>query len=241
MVDDPNGADNGSLNKSEASGHNTTEDANHTSATARDLESNNYNNDLDATTSIPTQQATDDGTNGITEESRQATRTEQQRRRSNGQVEERKRSRRLFGALIGTLSQTSTKSTAAQRRRADIEQKQQTKLKLQAEELDQERLKRLEAVMRVRRREQRKFDDQSVCVPRGIAHFSTPSISKFASNTDVSVFLFNRIDAHSTFQPASNGQLPSDDDGAATRKYLNSSNLKVALLGRISADIYAVL
>ena len=44
-------------------------------------------------------------------------------------MEERKRSRRLFGALIGTLSQGSTKTSVAQRRRADIEQKQQTKLK----------------------------------------------------------------------------------------------------------------
>lgn len=77
-------------------------------------------------------------------------------------MEERKRSRRLFGALIGTLSQSSSKTTVAQRRRADIEQKQQTKLKMQAEELDQKRLKRLEVVMGVRRREQKKFDEQVV-------------------------------------------------------------------------------
>ena len=83
-------------------------------------------------------------------------------RRRNGQMEERKRSKRLFGALIGTLSQSSSKNSLAQRRRAEIEQKQQVKLKVQAEELDQERLKRLEVVMRVRRKEQRKFDEQSV-------------------------------------------------------------------------------
>ena len=81
-------------------------------------------------------------------------------------MEERKRSRRLFGALIGTLSQGSTKTSVAQRRRADIEQKQQTKLKMQAEELDQKRLKRLEIVMGVRRREQKKFDERTVSTVR---------------------------------------------------------------------------
>jgi hypothetical protein len=37
--------------------------------------------------------------------------------------EDRKRGQRLFGGLLGTLSQSS--SSAAQRRRADIEKKQQ--------------------------------------------------------------------------------------------------------------------
>jgi len=80
--------------------------------------------------------------------------------RKSGQAEERKRGQRLFGALLGTLSQSS--STAAQKRRADIEKKQQAKLKLQAEEFDQKQKERLDELMRVRRLEQKKFDEQSV-------------------------------------------------------------------------------
>lgn len=75
-------------------------------------------------------------------------------------MEERKRGQRLFGALLGTLSQSS--SSTAQKRRTDIEKKQQAKLKLQADEYDEKKKQRLEALMAVRRREQKKFDEQSV-------------------------------------------------------------------------------
>ena len=75
-------------------------------------------------------------------------------------MEERKRGQRLFGALLGTLSQSS--SSTAQKRRTDIEKKQQAKLKLQAEEQDEKKKLKLEALLMVRRREQRKFDKQSV-------------------------------------------------------------------------------
>lgn len=81
-------------------------------------------------------------------------------RRRSGQMEERKRGQRLFGALLSTLSQSS--SSTAQKRRTDIEKKQQAKLKLQAEEYDEEKKLRLEALMEVRRREQKKYNKQSV-------------------------------------------------------------------------------
>ncbi|KAL8752144.1 MAG: hypothetical protein Q9184_005831 [Pyrenodesmia sp. 2 TL-2023] len=81
-------------------------------------------------------------------------------RRRNGQMEERKRGQRLFGALLGTLSQSS--SSTAQKRRTDIERKQQAKLRSQAEELDEEKKQRLEVLMVVRRKEQKKFDKQSM-------------------------------------------------------------------------------
>ena len=81
-------------------------------------------------------------------------------RRRSGQMEERKRGQRLFGALLGTLSQSS--SSTAQKRRSDIEKKQQAKLKLQAEEQDEKKKQKLEALLVVRRREQKKFDKQSV-------------------------------------------------------------------------------
>ncbi len=81
-------------------------------------------------------------------------------RRKSGQLEERKRGQRLFGALLGTLSQSS--SSTAQKRRTDIEKKQQAKLKLQAEEQDEKKKQKREALLIIRRREQVKYDKQSV-------------------------------------------------------------------------------
>ena len=81
-------------------------------------------------------------------------------KRKSGQLEERKRGQRLFGALLGTLSQSS--SSAAQKRRVDIEKKQQAKLKLQAEEYDEKNKQKLDALLEVRRREQIKYSKQSV-------------------------------------------------------------------------------
>lgn len=80
--------------------------------------------------------------------------------RKSGQMEERKRGQRLFGALLGTLSQSS--SSTAQKRRTDIEKKQQAKLKLQAEEQDEKKRQKREALMVIRSREQVKYDKQSV-------------------------------------------------------------------------------
>ncbi|KAI4093443.1 MAG: hypothetical protein LQ344_002856 [Seirophora lacunosa] len=81
-------------------------------------------------------------------------------RRRGGQMEERKRGQRLFGALLGTLSQSS--SSTAQKRRTDIERKQQAKLREQAEELDEQKKQRLESLLVVRRNEQKKYDKQSM-------------------------------------------------------------------------------
>jgi hypothetical protein len=87
-------------------------------------------------------------------------------RRKSGQLEERKRGQRLFGALLGTLSQSS--SSTAQKRRTDIERKQQAKLKLQADEFDEKKKRRLDAIMDFRRQEQKKYDKQSVCLRRAL-------------------------------------------------------------------------
>ncbi|KAL8631280.1 hypothetical protein Q9189_002963 [Teloschistes chrysophthalmus] len=81
-------------------------------------------------------------------------------RRRSGQLEERKRGQRLFGALLGTLSQSS--SSTAQKRRTEFEKKQQAKLKEQAEEYDEQKKQRLESIMAARRKEQKKYDKQSV-------------------------------------------------------------------------------
>ncbi|KAJ5506746.1 Pinin/SDK/MemA protein [Penicillium expansum] len=68
-----------------------------------------------------------------------------------GRDEDRKRGQRLFGGLLGTLSQSS--SSAAQRRRADIEKKQQEKLKSQDAEYGELKKRRKEQRDEIRRRE----------------------------------------------------------------------------------------
>ncbi|CAG8182664.1 unnamed protein product [Penicillium olsonii] len=68
-----------------------------------------------------------------------------------GREEDRKRGQRLFGGLLGTLSQKP--SIAAQRRRADIEKKQQEKLKTQDVEYDELRKRRKEEREELRRRQ----------------------------------------------------------------------------------------
>lgn len=87
-------------------------------------------------------------------------------RRASGQLEERKRGKRLFGALLGTLAQSS--SSTAQKRRVDIEKKQREKLKLQAEEYDEQKRSQLDAMMEVKRQEQKKYNQQSVQHKPGI-------------------------------------------------------------------------
>lgn len=84
----------------------------------------------------------------------------QEARRKSAQDEEKKRSKRLFGGLLGTLSQSSTSS--AQRRRLEIERKQQAKLRAQDEEREEDRKKRLEELATARRARQRNFEEQTV-------------------------------------------------------------------------------
>lgn len=79
-----------------------------------------------------------------------------------GAAEERKRGQRLFGALLGTLSQSST--TTAQRRRADIEKKQLGKLQQRDENLEEEKRRKREKLDAIRRKEQKVWDEQSVCL-----------------------------------------------------------------------------
>lgn len=64
---------------------------------------------------------------------------------------------------MGTLSQSS--NSAAQKRRADIERRQQDKLKLQYEELDEQRKKRKDELVAIRWKEKRLYEEESVCFP----------------------------------------------------------------------------
>ncbi|QGA14274.1 hypothetical protein EYB26_001927 [Talaromyces marneffei] len=77
-------------------------------------------------------------------------------------AEERKRGQRLFGGLLGTLSQSS--ATSAQKRRADIEQRQQAKLKLQDEQHSEKKRRRKEELVEERRRQQKELERVSMTV-----------------------------------------------------------------------------
>lgn len=75
--------------------------------------------------------------------------------------EEKKRGKRLFGGLLSTLSQTTANSH--QRKRQEIERRQQEKAHLQRAHDDKLREKKLTKLRAVRRAEQIKFDEQVVC------------------------------------------------------------------------------
>ncbi|RMZ80893.1 hypothetical protein DV737_g2719, partial [Chaetothyriales sp. CBS 132003] len=75
-------------------------------------------------------------------------------------AEEKKRGQRLFGALLCTLSQTSSRPASAQRRREDIEKRQIDRLKAQKEEREEERRRRREALAEKRKEEQARWDGE---------------------------------------------------------------------------------
>lgn len=77
-----------------------------------------------------------------------------------GAAEERRRGQRLFGALLGTLSQTSAKP--AHRRRDEIEKRQQEKLRQKDEEVTVEKQRKREELEAIRRKEQKLWDRQGV-------------------------------------------------------------------------------
>ena len=88
----------------------------------------------------------------------------QERRRGNarggGALEERKRGQRLFGAILGTLAQTSP--SAGQRRRAEIEKKQQAKLRQKDDDDEDRKKQKKEELLAIRQREQKSWDEESM-------------------------------------------------------------------------------
>lgn len=74
---------------------------------------------------------------------------------------ERGRERRLFGAVLGALSQAPT-TTAAQKRRSEIEKRQLAQRKQETEESEQRRAERIARRKIQRWKEQRRFEEQSV-------------------------------------------------------------------------------
>lgn len=81
-------------------------------------------------------------------------------RREGCSQEEKKRGRRLFGGLLSTLSQTTANSH--QKRRLEIEKKQQEKASKQKTEDDKRRAEKLDKLDKIRRIEQVRFDEQVV-------------------------------------------------------------------------------
>ena len=89
-------------------------------------------------------------------------------RRRTGQEEEKRRGKRLFGALLGTIGKFQ-KETASQRarssavKRKEAEAKLQEKLKAQTEELDERKKKEDDDFNLKRRTETREFEARVVC------------------------------------------------------------------------------
>ena len=83
-----------------------------------------------------------------------------------GLVEEKKRGQRLFGALLGTLSQSS--ATGAQRRRAEVDKRHAVRDAKRGEEVVEEEKRRREALTRKRAREQVVWDER--CVSDVLGH-----------------------------------------------------------------------
>jgi hypothetical protein len=87
--------------------------------------------------------------------------------RRNGKEEERKRGKRLFGALLGTIGKFQKETTSVRARsnavkRREVEAKLQEKLKQQTEELDEKRKRESDDYNLRRRVEQRDFEERSV-------------------------------------------------------------------------------
>jgi hypothetical protein len=74
---------------------------------------------------------------------------------------ERGRERRLFGAVLGALSQAPS-TTAAQKRRSEIEKRQLSQRKQESEESEQRKAERVARRKVQRWKEQRRFEEQSV-------------------------------------------------------------------------------
>jgi hypothetical protein len=74
---------------------------------------------------------------------------------------ERGRERRLFGAVLGALSQAPS-TTAAQKRRSEIEKRQLAKRQQESEESEQRKAERIARRKVQRWKEQRRFEEQSV-------------------------------------------------------------------------------
>ena len=120
-------------------------------------------------------------------------------RRQKRMEEEKKRGKRLFGALLGTIGQFQKETTtrgarAAQVKRREVEAKLHEKMKAQTEEID-ERRKREDDVVNLRRRvESRDFEERAV-----------RNVDRRARGRG----MLTTVDAHTACEPASAGECVS--------------------------------
>lgn len=80
-------------------------------------------------------------------------------RRKSGAVDEKQRSRRLFGSLLGTLGQGGDKTS---RRRQEIESRRKAELQRQDDERVEDKQRRVELLTESRRKEQWRVDEEHV-------------------------------------------------------------------------------
>lgn len=113
-----------------------------------------------------------------------------------GREDERKRGQRLFGGLLGTLSQSS--NSAAQKRRADIEKRQQDKLKSQDNEYDGLKKRHKDRRDVIRRKEKPFYEREAVSLP-------------FTLDMQQDL-IYRSTDADATFEFSGYGAFPEDKD-----------------------------
>lgn len=81
-------------------------------------------------------------------------------RRKSSIADEKQRSKRLFGALLGSLNQPGDRTS---KRRQEIESRRKAELQRQDDERVEDKLRRQEKHAERRRREQERVDEQNVC------------------------------------------------------------------------------
>lgn len=79
---------------------------------------------------------------------------------SGAAVEEKKRSRRLFGGLLGVVSGSTARSNPAHKKRDEIEARARERLKKENDEVETERRRRKTEIEAGRLQEQRRWDDE---------------------------------------------------------------------------------
>lgn len=124
-------------------------------------------------------------------------------------LDEKKRAKRLFGGILGTLSQSQP--STHQRKRLDVDRRQQERVQKQREESDKIRADKLAKRKAIREKEQEKLEEEMV----------RPEVAKPCLH-----FLFNlltgagMVDGSPPFANAGNGTQSEDQRRAETGEYL---------------------
>jgi hypothetical protein len=125
---------------------------------------------------------------------------------------ERGRERRLFGAVLGALSQAPS-TTAAQKRRSEIEKRQLVQRRQESEESEQRKAERIAKRKVQRWKEQRRFEEQSV--------------GMLPMTCDERILIVS--DATTSRQLTEHGSLPPNRDHATSGTYLSKACLRPQL------------